>query len=196
MSTEDSRQADHVVAPLFINRWSPRAYSAEEIPDDVLLSIFEAARWAPSARNVQPWRFLYAKRQSPDFATFLDLLVEQNQVWARRAAALVVLLSAKTFRLDGQDLPLSSHSFDTGAAWANLALQGNLLGWHSHAMGGFYPDKARIALRIPEEFAIEVIIAIGKIGDKETLPPGLRAREVPTPRRALGELVTEGAFRQ
>jgi nitroreductase len=195
MSIQKFRRAEHEVAPLFVNRWSPRAYTGTEIPTETLFSIFEAARWAPSSRNVQPWRFLYAKRQTPNFATFIDFLAEQNQLWARQASALIVLLSAKTFLVDGKEKPLASHSFDSGAAWANLSLQANLLGWHTHAIGGFDQEKTRRTLKIPESFAIEVVIAIGKIGEKESLPSALQDREIPTSRRPLQELVTEGIFR-
>jgi len=195
MGIQVNRHAEHSVDPLFINRWSPRAYTGEDIPTEVLFSLFEAARWAPSARNAQPWRFLFAKRGTPDFATFLAPLVEQNQVWARQASALVVLLSTKNFLFEGKEVPLASHSFDTGAAWANLSLQANLLGWHTHAIGGFDRDRARQALSIPDSFAIEVVIAIGKLGDQHSLPAELQSRETPTPRLPLRDLVTEGAFK-
>ena len=195
MDIQQYRRSEHEVSPLFLNRWSPRSFTGDDISDDVLFRLFEAARWAPSARNVQPWRFLYAKRQTPDFTVFVDFLVAQNQSWARQASALVVLLSAKTFIVDGTETPLASHSFDAGAAWAALSLQANLSGWHTHAMGGFDREKVRRALSVPDDFAIEVVIAIGKIGDKDALPPGLKEREVPTGRLALEELVTAGAFR-
>jgi nitroreductase len=194
MTVRDVRKADNDVDPMFINRWSPRAYTEAEIPDKVLLSIFEAARWAPSARNIQPWRFVFAKRQSATFNRLLGVLSEKNQLWAPQASALIALLSAKTFVLDGKQEPAHCHSFDAGAAWANLTLQANLLGWQTRAMAAFDHEKASSILNLPKDYDIEVIIAIGKIGDKETLPAALKELEVPTSRLPLQDLVSEGTF--
>ena len=190
------RQAAHGIHPLFVQRWSPRAYTGEEIPENVLHQIFEAARWAPSSVNSQPWRFLYSKRGAPSWSTFLDLLNPNNRLWAARASVLLVAVSKKTLvGRDGQVRPSRTHSFDTGAAWQNLALQASEAGWPAHAIGGFDRDKAREALRIPEEFAVEIAIAIGRQGDKSLLPPDLQEREAPNSRYELKELVLEGGFR-
>ena len=108
----------------------------------------------------------------------------------------MILLSKKTFVPPGKTdaIPATSHSFDVGAAWANLALQASLSGWRTHAIGGYDKDKARAALGIPEDYALEAAIAVGKQGDKAQLPAGLQEREQPTPRRPLAELVAEGGF--
>jgi len=196
MNIEEIRKADNQVDPLFINRWSPRAYTGEDIPDTVLLNVLEAARWAPSARNIQPWRFVYAKRHSLSFANILGVLSERNQLWAPQASTLIALLSAKTFLVDGKQEPAHCHSFDAGAAWTNLTLQANLLGWQTRAMAAFDHEAAAKVLKVPNGYDIEVIIAIGKVADKETLPATLKELDVPTPRRPLQELVSEGTFQE
>lgn len=196
MSTAPIRQPDHPVTPLFVERWSPRAFAAEAIDEATLFTLFEAARWAPSAFNAQPWRFLYGRAGTPAFATLLDGLLPLNQTWARHAAALVLLLSARQWTPPGQSAPqpLATHAFDAGAAWASLALQAQLLGWRTHAMAGIDRDRLRSALAVPEDFAIEVALAIGRPGDKAQLPEALQAREQPSPRLPLSALAAEGRF--
>jgi len=195
VSTASGRQAGHAIHPLFLDRWSPRAYTGEAIPDSVLFTLFEAARWAPSGGNAQPWRFLYAKRDSASWPTFFGLLAPANQRWAASAAALVVLVSKKiTTNREGASVPSRSHSFDTGAAWQNLALQAHLLGWRTRAIGGYNREQARIALRVPEDYALEAAVAIGKPGDKSLLPADMQERELPNGRHPLQDLVIEGGF--
>lgn len=196
MSTSTlSRTADHKIHPLFLKRWSPRAYTGEAIPDSVLFNAFEAARWAPSAVNAQPWRFLYAKRDSSSWLTFLNLINPNNQVWAERASVLIVVVSKRTVVGRNGALRLSkTNSFDAGAAWQSLALQVTEEGWHAHAIGGFDREKARKSLKVPGDFAVEVAIAIGRLGDKSVLPPDLQEREAQNTRRPLQELVREGGF--
>jgi nitroreductase len=196
MTTYETRQAEHDIDPLFLARWSPRAYTGEEIPDSVLWSVLEAARWAPSARNVQPWRFIYAKRNSPAFSRILPILSERNQMWAPQASGLITLVSAKTFLLDGKQTPNGNHSFDAGAAWTNLTLQANILGWHTRAMAAFDHAKAYEVLGVPEDYDVEVIIALGKMANKDTLPADLRSLEAPNSRLPLRDLVSEGTFRK
>lgn len=195
-SMSNTRQADHPVDPLFTARWSPRAFTGEPLDDATLWTLFEAARWAPSASNLQPWRFIFAKHGTPAFDTMLSGLVPFNQGWAKTASVLVTVLSAKTSvppgKTDAQ--PNAWHSFDTGAAWAQLALQAHLLGLHTHGMGGFVADRLRPALGIPDDHAIEAVVAIGKLGDKLQLPEALQARELPSGRRPIAELVFEGRF--
>ncbi|CAL1240376.1 nitroreductase family protein [Candidatus Methylocalor cossyra] len=192
-----SRTPEHDIHPLFVARWSPRAFAEVEIPEGELLRFFEAARWAPSSYNSQPWRFLYARRGTEHWPTFLDLLMEFNRVWASRAAALVILLSKAHFIPPGKTEPITtgSQSFDAGAAWAQFALQASLSGWHTHAMGGFDRHKARAVLGIPEDYHPETAIAVGKLGDPGLLPEPLRAREAPSSRRPIAELIAEGRFR-
>jgi len=188
------RRTGFDIAPIFLERWSPRSFLAEVIPDEVLLTCFEAARWAPSGFNLQPWRFVYAKRDTASWAVFLDLLSETNQAWAASASALVLFISKTTVIWNGQEQPAVTHSFDAGAAWSNFAHQARLLGWHTHAMGGFDRKRARLALDIPEGFAIDVIAAIGRRGSKADLPAKLQDREFPSDRLPLEQLVMEGQF--
>ena len=192
MDAQGFRTPSAPVDPLFIDRWSPRAMSGEDIPDETLMSLFEAARWAPSAANNQPWRFLYARRQSPHWSLFSELPNELNRVWASKAAVLVVVLSKQTFDSTGKFS--RTHTYDCGAAWENLALQGTRLGLVIHGMQGFDYDKARAALRVPEAYDVEAMIAIGKPGAKEDLPENLREREFPSPRKPLSEIAAEGLF--
>lgn len=192
----NSRVAEYPIHPQFTERWSPRAFSAESIPQETLLSFFEAARWAPSAYNSQPWRFLYARRDTPDWQRFLNLLNEFNRGWAQHASALVIIISKTTFTAPGasEETPALWHTFDTGAAWGYLALQASLSGWHTHGMAGFDQELTRTELKIPEEYALHAAVAIGKLGDKASLADYLQAREAPGPRRPVAELAAEGDF--
>jgi nitroreductase len=187
------RTADYPIDSLFLDRWSPRAMTSEAITEEELFTLFEAARWAPSSYNNQPWRILYARRDTPQWPLFFDLLVEFNQSWVKNAAALVVFISKTTFDHNGE--PAATHSFDTGAAWGNLALQGALKGLVVHGMQGFDYDKARTALNIPEGFQVEAMAVIGKPGRAEDLPEKLQQRETPSDRRKLNETVFEGPYR-
>ncbi len=186
------RKADFPVEPLLLDRWSPRAMSGEEISPEELMRLFEAARWAPSSFNAQQWRALYARRGTEHWQTFFDLLVDANKAWAKNAAVLVVFISRKKFEHDEE--PSITHSYDAGAAWENFALQGFHQGLVVHGMQGFEYDRARKELRIPDEFQIEAMAAVGKPGPKEALPEKLRARESPNDRRKLSDSIFEGLF--
>jgi nitroreductase len=190
------RTPSHAIEPLFQERWSPRAFTGEEIPEDTLLGLFEAARWAPSGMNAQPWRFAYARRGTPAFERFLATLAPANQAWAGKASALVALASHGQMAVPGKDdlVPSPSHSFDAGAAWAQLALQAHLWGWATHAIGGFDSEQARASLSVPDDHRLEVFIAVGRQGDASALPEWARTRERPNDRRPLAELVREGTF--
>lgn len=191
-----SRTSEHPIDPLFIDRWSPRSFDGTPLTETQLLTILEAASWAPSAFNAQPWRFIYALKGTPEFDRLLDLLVEFNQSWARDAGALVFIVSRTHFdATDEADAkPIYSHSFDAGAAWGQLALQAHLLGLHAHGMTGL--DFARIpeALGLPEGYRIEAAAAIGTKAHADRLPEALRAREEPSPRRPLAEIAFHGTF--
>jgi nitroreductase len=188
----ERREADYPVDKLFLDRWSPRAMSGEEMAEDELMTLFEAARWAPSSYNNQPWRILYARRGTEHWPLFLGLLVEGNRVWAEQAAALLLFVSKTTFDFNGQPYP--THSFDTGAAWENLALQATLNGYAAHGMQGFDYERALTDLGIPEGFRVEAMAAVGKPGKVEDLPEQLQEREAPSPRKKLSEIVGEGPF--
>jgi nitroreductase len=186
------RKTDHGVDDRFLKRWSPRAMSGELIEEKTLMALFEAARWAPSSNNNQPWRFLYARRETEFWPPFFDLLAEGNRIWANRAAALIVIISKTTF--DFNDKPSRTHSFDAGAAWENLALQGALMGLVVHAMQGFDYDRAKKVLHVPDGYQVEAMVALGKPGRKEELPENLREREFPSGRKELADLIEEGLF--
>lgn len=190
---EKYRKPEYDVDKIFVSRWSPRAMSGEEIDKTDLMSLFEAARWAPSSYNNQHWRFLYARRNTENWKKFFDLLVEQNQVWAKNTAALIVIVSKKTF--DYNNKPALTHSFDTGAAWQNLALQGSMKGLVVHGMQGFDYEKAKKELDIPDGYKVEAMVAVGKPGKKETLPKELQEIEFPSDRKKLSEIVSEGKFK-
>lgn len=188
----DKRKADHSIDRIFLDRWSPRAMTGESIPQEELIVLFEAARWAPSSYNNQPWRILYARRDSEHWPLFFDLMGEFNQGWAKNAAALVLFISRTTFDFNGE--PSVTHSFDTGSAWQNLALQGWLKGLVVHGMQGFDYDRARTALNIPEGFQVEAMAAVGRPADPEKLPADLREKESPSDRRKLEQTICEGPF--
>ncbi len=187
------RKADHPIESLLLDRWSPRAMSGEEISEEELMRLFEAARWAPSSFNAQQWRALYARRGTKHWQTFFELLVDANKAWAKNAAVLVVFISRKFF--DYNDESSVTHSYDCGAAWENFALQGFHQGMVVHGMEGFDYDRARTELRIPDDFQVEAMAAVGWPGPKELLPEKLQARESPNDRRKVSESVFEGPFR-
>jgi nitroreductase len=187
-----TRKPSHPIDSFFADRWSPRSFVPDAIPKEDLLTIFEAARWAPSSYNNQPWRFLYARRDSATWPLFFNLLVEQNQSWAKDAPVLILVISNTKFEHNGKDAP--THSFDAGAAWQNLALQAWTKGYATHGMQGFDYDRARKDLEIPKEFKVEAMIVLGKEGPKELLAPELRERETPNQRRPIDETFAEGKF--
>ena len=189
---QKTRSPTHEINSLIINRWSPRSFVPEDISDKELFSLFEAARWAPSSSNSQPWRFIYAKRNSKNWNDLFNLLVDFNKQWCTNASALVVVVSRKNFEHNGQ--PSITHQFDTGSAWENLAIQAVSQGLVTHAMAGFDYEKARKDLEVPSDYEVVAMIAIGKRGPKEKLSPELQTREIPNTRKPLSELVMEGKF--
>ena len=189
-----NRQTDTALDPMFLHRWSPRAFDGSVMSAEDLRTILDAGRWAPSSFNYQPWRFLYATRDdAANWDRFLDLLIPFNAVWAKDASALLFILSEMT--MGAPDKPSHSHSFDAGAAWAAIALQAHLLGYHAHGMVGIDMEKTRTELAIPDGFRIEAAVAIGRMGDPANLPEKLQAREQPSDRKPLEELAYSGNFR-
>ena len=186
------RKPDRPIESIFLRRWSPRAMNGTPVSADDLATVFEAARWAPSTYNEQEWRFLYAHREGSHWQTFFDLLAEGNRAWCHRAGVLVVVLSHTVFARNGKPNPV--HTYDTGAAWENLALQGGSMGLVVHGMMGFDRDRARTALSVPVDYAVEAMIAIGHPGDPDDLPEALRSIETPSGRKPVAELVREGPF--
>lgn len=194
MDAANSRQADYPIDPIFTARWSPRAFTGEPVPEKDLATMFEAARWAPSSYNSQPWRFLYAQAGTPHFDKFLHLLIEFNQSWAKTAGALVILVSKETMQVGDKVVPSRTHALDVGAAWGYLALEAVRLGYMTHAMAGIDLERTRTELKVPDGFAPQIAIAIGRHGGKAILPEAMQAREVPSPRLPQKDFVFEGGF--
>ncbi|HLN35625.1 MAG TPA: nitroreductase family protein [Nitrososphaeraceae archaeon] len=187
------RNLRYNINPIFVNRWSPRSMTGEEISHDDLMGLFEAARWAPSSYNNQPWRFIYAKRNTENWDRIYSLMVGGNKNWAKNASVLVVVVSRKDFEYN--EKPARTYQFDAGSAWENLALEATSRGLATHAMQGFDYDKAKVDLEVPENFDVMAMIAIGKRGQKESLPSNLQKNEYPTDRKPLEEIVMEGRFK-
>ncbi|HJT47531.1 MAG TPA: nitroreductase family protein [Nitrososphaeraceae archaeon] len=188
------RQSTYKINPLILNRWSPRSMTGEELDEETIMSLFEAARWAPSSYNNQPWRFIYAKRNTVHWDKLFNLLAEPNKVWTKNAAVLVVVIARRNF--EHNEKYSITHQFDAGAAWENLALEASSRGLAVHAMQGFDYEQARTDLEIPNNFDVMAMIAIGRRGPKENLPPQLHEKEHPNDRKPLTEIVMEGQFRQ
>lgn len=186
------RKPDYPVESFIVNRWSPRALSGEEISREELMTLFEAARWAPSSYNGQPWRFFYARRGGEHWDEYFDLMVEFNQNWTKNAAVLIVVTSRTTFEHNGK--PAATHSFDSGAAWQNLALQATAMGLVAHGMQGFDYDRAHELLELPDDWAVEAMVAVGRPGRKEDLPEEMREREKPSGRKPVSEIAFEGKY--
>jgi nitroreductase len=184
------REPDFPVAPIFVQRWSPRAFDASPMSLADLQTILEAARWAPSAFNIQPWRFVYALRDDEHWEAFLRLLDPFNEAWAHNASALVFVVSDTLTPAQGSSpaKPSRTHSFDTGAAWAHLALQASILGYQAHAMAGIFFDEVARQLSIPERYRVEIAVAIGRQASPTILAPALREREVPSNRMPLDRI--------
>ncbi len=191
MKTVNKRTTKYPIDDIFLKRFSPRALSGEIIYKDELMTLFEAARWAPSASNTQPWRFIYVMRETPEFEKMISLMIPFNKDWCIRASVLVLVVS-KNLLKDGKISV--SHSFDTGAAWENLALQASMSGFIAHGMAGFNYATAKKEFNVPEDYSVEMMIAIGKPGKVAELPEPLQSRETPSDRKPLEEMVFEGKF--
>jgi nitroreductase len=189
-----NRHADHAIAEQFLTRWSPRAFADTPMSQAQLMSVLEAARWAPSASNNQPWRFVWGLRGDAGFAAIAETLVPFNQAWAEKAAALVMVASQDYTEKDAVRSPNRWHAFDAGAAWAQMALQAQSMGLVAHAMGGFDVDTATRLLNVPEGVVLQAVVAFGTKGDVATLPEGLQAREFPSARHPLAQIAHHGSF--
>jgi nitroreductase len=186
------RIPDAEIHPIFLERWSPRSFTDQPVSEEVLLSILEAARWAPSSSNLQPWRYIIA-RTSKDRESFYSFIMPGNLEWCKKAPILILLLS-HTLQANG-DLN-RAHGFDTGTAWGFMAIEAVNQGLITHAMGGFHADQARTILHIPDEYALHAVIALGYQGEKSALPEHLQIREIPNARRPITESLYEGLFGQ
>jgi len=177
------------VIGIIADRWSPRAFAQDAPSGDELISIFEAARWAPSCFNGQPWRFIIMTSDDREmFERGLNCLREQNAAWAKNAPVLGFLVASENFEQNGKPNPWSD--LDCGLAMGQLTLQAQSMGLSTHIMAGFHPDRAREAFNIPEGFEPLAAFVIGRAGDPETLPEDLRERETaPRERKNITETV-------
>ena len=187
-----NRKSTYPILPLLLSRVSSRAFSEERLSEDELMSLFEAARWAPSSYNNQPWRFVYARRGGTGWDTFFSVLIEFNKTWCASADTLALVVSRNNFEHNNK--PSVTARFDTGAAWMSLAVEAKARNIIAHGMQGFDYAAIRKALQIPDSFTVEAMIAIGKPGKAETLPPEIREKEVPSDRKPLTEIVSKGIF--
>jgi nitroreductase len=188
LTSSNGRRSDYPILPLFLERRSSRAFADEPVSAQELATLLEAARWAPSSFNEQPWRFVVARRGTASWDGFHAWLTESNRQWARRAAAFVLVVAKNTTSVR------APHSFDTGAAWAHLALQAVASGLIAHAVAGFDHLRAASEVAIPDAFHVECLIAVGRPGRLEELPEKLRGREAASQRRALQEIAFDGAW--
>jgi nitroreductase len=186
-AVKSNRNPEHEVSPLFLNRWSPRSYTDQKIPEAVLFQVLEAARWAPSSSNMQPWRFFIANTDV-QLEVFKQFILPFNRAWTDKIPQMILLASAK---LSPKGDPNVAHAFDTGAAWANLALQATLLGLVTHALGGFDRVKARELLQVDDDLELHAVIVIGYKGAKEVLSEALQEREKPNHRNPLADSIVE-----
>ncbi len=170
---------------VFLDRWSTRAFSEEPLSQAEIDTLFEAARWAPSSSNSQPWLFLYAT-DGPERELFNSLLRPGNQTWATSAPLLVFIAALKG---NDEGRVFRSGQFDTGAAWMSIAIQAVKMGLSTHCMGGILVDDVHDKLNLPKDkFDVIAGLAIGRRGDVSGLPDDLQAREMPNDRKSLGEV--------
>lgn len=185
-----SRNVQAEVDSIFVNRWSPRSYLPTAIPENKLNSLFEAARWAPSCYNEQPWLIRYVQQGSGPHEQAAQVLVEGNRVWAEKAPVIGVIFSRRNFRHNGK--PNSYHGYDTGAAAYAIALQASMLGLGTHFMGGFDPALAYQVFGIDEaEYQAQAAFVVGEPGPSNALPEGYAKKEAPSDRLDLSEIAQE-----
>ncbi len=183
------RNPECEVDSMFTDRWSPRAFLSDPLPEHQVKALFEAARWAPSCFNEQPWLFVYAT-EPEQRQKLVSVLVEKNQRWASRCPLIMFALARRHFQQGGRE---NRHAaFDTGAAWVSLALQARRLGLYAHAMAGFNIKKAYEVLGVSEEkYLVMAAIAVGRKGNADQLPDDLRAIESPNARKPPSEVATD-----
>ena len=196
MTETNSRKADHAIDPIFLERWSARSFRPEPMPEEDLLIMFEAARWAQSASNHQPWRFSYALRHGPAWEKYLGFLIDSNRAWSQNASAVVVVLSkTHTTPADGSEPKFNrTHDFDTGAATQAFTLQAAKLGYIAHPMAGILVDAIQDGLDLGQGYTVECMLSVGKLAPKEELPEKYQAREIQSQRKPLSEIVFKDGF--
>ena len=184
---------DYSVIDVIKKRKSVRSFTDKPIEEEKVKSLFEAARWAPSSVNEQPWRYIYATKDQPLWKEIFDALNDTNQVWVKHAPLLVASFSLK--KLSWNDHANAYSKYDLGAANAFLSLQAAGLGLQIHQLGGYNANQLRESLRIPDEFELGAVLAVGYPGDPDILPEHLKVRELsPRMRIKQGEFVRNETF--
>ncbi len=193
MSDAKRADLDRPVHELVAKRWSPYLYEGKPVPDEDLAALFEAARWAPSSYNEQPWRYLVATRQDPaEFERMLSCLLEGNQIWAKNASALAIGVASMRFDRNGKSNAAAFH--DLGAASAHLTFEATARGLHVHQMIGILPNRARDLYVIPEGFEALTALAIGYRSDRADESDLAKRDAAPRSRRPRSEFVFRGAW--
>ncbi len=194
LESEQLAQTEYPIVDLLARRWSPLAFASRPVEPEKLRSVLEAARWAPSSYNAQPWSFIVATRENPaEFDRLLGSLVEGNKRWARQAPVLMFAVAKLAFDHNGQ--PNRHALYDLGQAVANLVIQATALDLLVHQMAGFHVDKAREILVLPEGYEPVVAIALGHEGDPDSLPEALRRRHnASRVRKPVGSFVFSGCW--
>lgn len=185
----------HTIHPLIAKRWSPRAFSTQQIDRETILSLFEAARWAPSSYNEQPWRFIYATPEQPEaFAKLAACLVPGNKEWAEQAPLLVAAITRNTYSGNGKVYRHNMH--DLGLALGNLTIEATSRELYLRQMGGFDAERLRQSFDIPAEYQPATMLAIGYLGQPEQLPEAFRGAEWKAQqRKPLDDIAFEGYFK-
>ena len=183
-----TRKTEAQIDPMFVDRWSPRAFTGKTLTKEQICSLFEAARWAPSCYNEQPWRFFYAS-DGEKKKEFLSALVERNRQWAIKAPVLIFLAAKRCFA--GGNKENAWAGFDAGAAWMSLAFQARKMGLYAHAMAAFDPEQAYKVLNLDrKEYLVLAAIAVGWKGEASELPEDFRSMEAPNERKPLAEIIS------
>ncbi len=180
------------VDELFYKRWSPRALKKKPLPDEVVASIMDAARWSPSAYNEQPWLFITSSTEE-EFNKYFELLLEFNQWWAGNASLLGFIFAKR--KHEHNSSPNRFYFFDCGAAWMAMTLQARKFGLYTHGLGGIHRDKTYGVMNVPEEL-YEVVcgFSLGVIDLPDILDDQYKSREIPSPRKSLGDVWKKGQF--
>lgn len=186
------KQIHHAIHPLIKKRWSPRAF-LPDVPDRAeLFQLFEAARWAASSFNEQPWYFILARQDDEAFDRMVECLSEGNKKWAPKAPVLMLTVAKTFFERNGKDNRHAYH--DLGLAMGNMSIQASSMDLYIHQMAGFDTEKARELFEIPKGYDPVAMVAIGYLGDPSTLPEDLQAKEGRKDRRVLENTVFHGSW--
>ena len=187
----NARVASDLLDRMFVERWSSKAFTDDRLSEQQIDVLFEAAHWAPSSSNRQPWLFVYAT-DGPDRVRFNSVLNEGNTLWATRASMLVLVFARV---VDEEGSSIRTAHFDTGAAWMSLALQANRMGLNTRAMGGIDLDAAYTAAGVPrEEFQTICAIAVGVPGTLNDIDPDLAKGNIANDRNPIDEIAVSGSY--